>query len=235
MPDEQRERGLGGPSRTARRRCRSPYPPQSRPESSRAPAAAEPASLEVEPPSRAAERHHAKHAVDARRILAGHPIERPAFQLVPDMLSETHLPQVESLQARGAGRILHGLVSSPARTGEGSGQPRLEQDEIGAAGVDQQSNLLSTDGHPHRQERPRQLERRDPVLSWASLSRCWRCLASPDVMPAEYRHNHYVPVWYQKGFLPPGQVNQELFYLDFVPRVFTDPRGVKHPIKYGRR
>src|SRR5258707_10422290 len=100
MPDEQRERGLGGPSRTARRRCRSPYPPQSRPESSRSPAAAELASLEVEPHSRAAERHHAKHAVDARRVLAGHPIERPAFQLVPDMLSETDLPQVESLQAR---------------------------------------------------------------------------------------------------------------------------------------
>lgn len=49
-------------------------------------------------------------------------------------------------------------------------------------------------------------------------------------MPAQYRHNHYVPVWYQKRFLPPGQVDQELFYLDFVPRVFVDPRGVKHPI-----
>ncbi len=49
-------------------------------------------------------------------------------------------------------------------------------------------------------------------------------------MASEYRHNHYVPVWYQKRFLPPGQVGQELYYLDFVPRVKVDPRGVKHPI-----
>jgi hypothetical protein len=49
-------------------------------------------------------------------------------------------------------------------------------------------------------------------------------------MASEYRHNHYVPVWYQKRFLPPGQVDQELYYLDFVPRVKIDPRGVKDPI-----
>src|SRR5436309_6230335 len=49
-------------------------------------------------------------------------------------------------------------------------------------------------------------------------------------MASGYRHNHYVPVWYQKRFLPPEQIDQELYYLDFVPQVKVDPRGVKHPI-----
>lgn len=31
-------------------------------------------------------------------------------------------------------------------------------------------------------------------------------------MASEYRHNHYVPVWYQKRFLPPGQADRELQY-----------------------
>ena len=50
-------------------------------------------------------------------------------------------------------------------------------------------------------------------------------------MSSEYRHNHYVPEWYQKRFVPPGQKDQELFYLDLHPEPFIDPRGVAH---YGR-
>lgn len=33
-------------------------------------------------------------------------------------------------------------------------------------------------------------------------------------MSAEYQINHYVPKWYQKRFLPSGQTNNELYYLD---------------------
>lgn len=47
-------------------------------------------------------------------------------------------------------------------------------------------------------------------------------------MSSEYRNNHYVPQWYQKRFIPDGQVNNELFYLDLNPGTFTDPRGVTH-------
>ena len=47
-------------------------------------------------------------------------------------------------------------------------------------------------------------------------------------MASEYRHNHYVPVWYQKRFLPPGQADRELQYLDFQPGFFIDGRGVRH-------
>jgi hypothetical protein len=46
-----------------------------------------------------------------------HPIERPTFQLVKDMLSESDLPQFEFLQARGTGRILNDLVPSSAQRG----------------------------------------------------------------------------------------------------------------------
>lgn len=45
-------------------------------------------------------------------------------------------------------------------------------------------------------------------------------------MPTEYRHNHYVPVWYQKRFLVPGQRTNELFYLDLRPDFLVDVRGV---------
>lgn len=54
-------------------------------------------------------------------------------------------------------------------------------------------------------------------------------------MPTQYRHNHYVPEWYQKRFLPPGQTNQEIFYLSLKPRSFIDPRGVTHPINPVRK
>lgn len=54
-------------------------------------------------------------------------------------------------------------------------------------------------------------------------------------MPTQYRHNHYVPEWYQKRFLPIGQINQELHYLNLKPGVFHDPRGIAHPIRSVRR
>jgi hypothetical protein len=54
-------------------------------------------------------------------------------------------------------------------------------------------------------------------------------------MSNEYRHNHYVPVWYQKRFLPAEQKNQELHYLDLKPQKFVDGRGVVHPKRAVRR
>ena len=54
-------------------------------------------------------------------------------------------------------------------------------------------------------------------------------------MATEFRHNHYVPEWYQKRFLPLGQKDQELFYLDFRPGIFKDPRGILHKKKAVRR
>lgn len=54
-------------------------------------------------------------------------------------------------------------------------------------------------------------------------------------MSSEYRNNHYVPVWYQKRFLPPGQRDKELFYLDLKPGTVTDSRGVVHTKKSVRR
>jgi len=47
-------------------------------------------------------------------------------------------------------------------------------------------------------------------------------------MSNEYKNNHYVPVWYQKRFLPTGQ--HELFYLDLKPGFATDSRGKQHPL-----
>jgi hypothetical protein len=54
-------------------------------------------------------------------------------------------------------------------------------------------------------------------------------------MSNEYRNNHYVPQWYQKRFIPEGQIDQELFYLDLKPGTFTDPRGVVHPKRAVRK
>ena len=45
----------------------------------------------------------------------------------------------------------------------------------------------------------------------------------------EYQNNHYVPAWYQKRFIPVGQKDQKLFYLDFQPGFFVDPNGVANP------
>jgi hypothetical protein len=44
----------------------------------------------------------------------------------------------------------------------------------------------------------------------------------------EYQNNDYVPAWYQRRFVPVGQRDQELYYLDFKPGFFVDPRGVAH-------
>lgn len=54
-------------------------------------------------------------------------------------------------------------------------------------------------------------------------------------MSNEYKNNHYVPVWYQRRFLPLGQKDQELYYLDLNPEQFTDSRGVVHTKKAVRR
>lgn len=54
-------------------------------------------------------------------------------------------------------------------------------------------------------------------------------------MSTEYKKNHYVPKWYQKRFIPHGQVDNELFYLDLNPGTFTDPRGVVHQRRAVRR
>lgn len=50
-------------------------------------------------------------------------------------------------------------------------------------------------------------------------------------MSTEYRHNHYVPEWYQKRFIDPLSRDKALFYLDLNPGVFVDPRGIEHPIR----
>jgi hypothetical protein len=47
-------------------------------------------------------------------------------------------------------------------------------------------------------------------------------------MPHEYRHNHYVPEWYQKRFIPPAQVDRKLYYLDLRPGSFIDGKGRVH-------
>ena len=54
-------------------------------------------------------------------------------------------------------------------------------------------------------------------------------------MSSEYQNNHYVPVWYQKRFVPAGQQAQEFFYLDLQPGYFVDPRGISHSKRALRR
>src|SRR5437763_12150775 len=55
------------------------------------------------------------------------------------------------------------------------------------------------------------------------------------MMSDEYRNNHYVPAWYQKRFVPVGQKDQELYYLDLRPGYFVDSRGIAHPKRPVRR
>lgn len=43
--------------------------------------------------------------------------------------------------------------------------------------------------------------------------------------PTEFRHNHYVPRWYQERFLPSERSQRELFYLHKEPRLVRDSRG----------
>jgi Protein of unknown function (DUF4238) len=54
-------------------------------------------------------------------------------------------------------------------------------------------------------------------------------------MSSEYRHNHYVPVWYQKRFLPAGRRDNELFYLNLKPPTATDSQGRVHSWRAVRR
>jgi hypothetical protein len=43
--------------------------------------------------------------------------------------------------------------------------------------------------------------------------------------PTEFRHNHYVPRWYQERFLPANRKQRELYYLHKEPRTVRDGRG----------
>src|SRR5690606_27404022 len=44
-----------------------------------------------------------------------------------------------------------------------------------------------------------------------------------------YRRNHYVPQWYQRRFLMPGDAEAKLFHLDLKPEVVKHPDGVERP------
>lgn len=46
-----------------------------------------------------------------------------------------------------------------------------------------------------------------------------------------YHSNHYIPIWYQKRFLPVDESNRELFYLDMHPPTITDQKGNVHRMK----
>ncbi len=46
----------------------------------------------------------------------------------------------------------------------------------------------------------------------------------------DFRHNHYVPRWYQERFLPADRKQRELFYLHKEPRIFRDRSGRNHPL-----
>jgi len=61
------------------------------------------------------------------------------------------------------------------------------------------------------------------------------CLDRMCLMSNDYKNNHYVPVWYQKRFVPVGQKDQELYYLDLHPGHFVDSRGIAHPKRPIRR
>ncbi len=54
-------------------------------------------------------------------------------------------------------------------------------------------------------------------------------------MQGDYRNNHYVPIWYQKRFVPKDQIDNELYYLDLKPGLFRDPRGFIHQRKDFKR
>jgi hypothetical protein len=48
-------------------------------------------------------------------------------------------------------------------------------------------------------------------------------------MPAEYTNNHYVPQWYQDGFIPDKVQFQELYYLDLDPGSYINEKGREIP------
>lgn len=51
----------------------------------------------------------------------------------------------------------------------------------------------------------------------------------------EYRSNHYVPQWYQRRFIPTGQVDRELYLLDLKPATFRDGKGARRRRKALKR
>lgn len=54
-------------------------------------------------------------------------------------------------------------------------------------------------------------------------------------MSTQYRNNHYVPAWYQKRFLLPGQPDKELYYLNLNPATVRDSQGRPHAMNTVRR
>lgn len=47
-------------------------------------------------------------------------------------------------------------------------------------------------------------------------------------MSDEYKNNHYVPIWYQKKFVPDSSVDTELYFLSLKPPHFFDSKGQCH-------
>lgn len=47
-------------------------------------------------------------------------------------------------------------------------------------------------------------------------------------MSTQYKNNHYVPEWYQSRFLPLGQQNKELYYMDLKLPMYIDSKGKAH-------
>jgi hypothetical protein len=54
-------------------------------------------------------------------------------------------------------------------------------------------------------------------------------------MPDPYTNHHYVPQWYQKGFLKPSSTENVLHYLTLKPRVKTDASGARYELPQRRR
>jgi hypothetical protein len=46
----------------------------------------------------------------------------------------------------------------------------------------------------------------------------------------DFRHNHYVPRWYQQRFLPAGRKQRELFYFHKEQRAVRDSKGRNHSL-----
>lgn len=54
-------------------------------------------------------------------------------------------------------------------------------------------------------------------------------------MSGEYRNNHYIPIWYQKRFVPDSTSEHELHYLSLKPPQFIDSKGKIHTSNAVRR
>jgi hypothetical protein len=51
------------------------------------------------------------------------------------------------------------------------------------------------------------------------------------VASSKYRHNHYVPEWYQKRFLPPSIGEAKFYYLDLKPDTVLASNGIRYTRK----